>query len=310
MRVAVACACAAIGLLVVAAAGLTTSPAADARRDTTRRLDQLLARASAAPPATLCAPADHPATGRLTRISALTASWQSIAGCGAGSSTGVGGIKWVGRNVTGGLFNLQCQTNYTKLTDGFVYSVLNQITTEVNDRWGIGVSVPYLYKLARDPFGIGFDISNKGLGDVNVLLLRRFGAIRATTVTASIGLPTGTSAAQYQGNYLGQDQQLGVGTPNAALLLDHVFDNLWGPAVLGGSLVYPGETNSIENYRAPSGSVYGYVGYLLGPLVPAVGVSATGYYGADRDRGFPSDARPPGWSPRTPRSNGPANGSP
>ena len=106
---------------------------------------------------------------------ALTATWQSVGGCGAGSSTGVGGIKWVGRNVTGGLVNVQCQANYTRLADGYVYSVQNQVAADIGERWNIGVVVPYLYKYMVDPFGLRFDLSNQGLGDVNVLLTQPAG---------------------------------------------------------------------------------------------------------------------------------------
>ena len=56
---------------------------------------------------------------------------------------------------------------------------------------------------------------------------------------------------------------------------------------------YPGRANQLENFRAPSGTVYSYAGYLLGPVVPAIGVSATAFWGADRDRGLASDDRPP-----------------
>ncbi len=230
---------------------------------------------------------------RWSRLSALTASWQSIAGCGAGSSTGVGGIKWVGRNVSGGLVNVQCQGNYTRLDDGFVYSVQNQVTANVGERWNVGVVVPYLYKYMVDPFGLRFDLSNQGLGDINLLLTHRFGPIGATTVTASVGLPTGNHKAEHLSNYLKQDRQLGSGKPSGSLLIDHVIDHLWGPTVIGGTLVYPGAVNDLENYRAPSASLYGYAGYLLGALVPSLGLSATVYRGADRDRGLASDERPP-----------------
>ena len=257
------------------------------RRENQRRLDELVARAPIA--ARLCGDAGT----RIARLSALTAAWRSVGGCGAGSSTGVGGIKWVGRNVTGGLVNVQCQGNYTRLPDGYVYSVQNQVAADIGERWNIGVVVPYLYKYMVDPFGLRFDLSNQGLGDVNVLLTNRLGRIRATTVTLSISLPTGKHEAEYLDNYLKQDRQLGTGREGGSLLIDHVIDNLWGPTVIGGTLVYPGEANELENYRAPSASVYAYAGYLLGPLVPSLGISATGYSGKDRDRGLASDDRPP-----------------
>ena len=74
-------------------------------------------------------------------------------------------------------------------------------------------------------------------------------------------------------------------------MIDHTFDNLWGPAVIGAVGSYPGGENAIRNYRAPSATAYGYVGYLLGPFVPALGISGTVYQGPDRDIGLASDAR-------------------
>jgi hypothetical protein len=223
------------------------------------------------------------------------ASWATVGGCGAGSATGIGGVKWIGRSVRGGLFQVQCQANYLRLSDGYSYTVNNQITADLGEKWNAGVVVPYLYKYVSDPlmlreFHAGFDVSNAGLGDVNLLLTRRLGAINATTVTASLGLPTGTHDAMINNvNYLPQDRQLGAGKVSGGLLIDHVIDNIWGPVVLGGALSYPGAQNDLENYRAPSASVYAYAGYLLGPVVPAAGISATAFKDHDRDRGQDSD---------------------
>ena len=260
----------------------------------------LAAAALAATALALVLPTGRPGSAdvRARHLAARTASWQSVGGCGAGSSTGIGGIKWVGRNVSGGLFNVQTQGNYTRLDDGYAFALQNQITAPVGERWNLGVMVPYLYKFVRDPgglalFDMGYDVSNSGLGDVNLMLGRKFGAIGATTVTGSLGLPTGTHQAKAKDDLLRQDRQLGAGRYSGGLLVDHVMDNIWGPVVLGGSLVYPGGTNDLDNYRAPSASTYAYAGYLLGPLVPALGVSATYYRGQDRDRGMPSETRPP-----------------
>jgi hypothetical protein len=119
---------------------------------------------------------------------------------------------------------------------------------------------------------------------------RRLGAINDTTVTASLGLPTGTHDARIDNvNYLPQDRQLGLGKFSGALLVDHVIDNIWGPIVIGGAVNYPGSENDLENYRAPNASLYAYAGYLLGPLVPAAGLAVTGFKDHDRDRGQDSE---------------------
>lgn len=263
-----------------------------------RRLDAIGARESPSPARTYVS--EWGAAGpalllRINRLGPQLASWKSVGGCGAGSGVGIGGIKWVGRNVTGGLVAAQSQANYTRFADGHVYSVNNQLNVDLGEKWRAGVVIPYLYKLARDPAGLdrdmrGFDVSNQGLGDINALVTRRLGPINATSLTLSIGFPTGTSRAEYNPMvFLRQDFQLGAGSFSGAALIDHTIDNLWGPVVVGGVASYPGKESQVQNYRAPSGTVYAYAGYLLGPFVPAAGLSAAGYLGRDRDRGFPSE---------------------
>ncbi len=223
------------------------------------------------------------------RRGSLLSSWESIGGCGAGSSTGVGGIKWVGRSVRGGLFQLQTQGNYTQFKNGFAYTLNDQIGVDIGEKWNLGANIPYLYKYINDPFGLMYDVSNQGIGDVNLMATRKFGAINATAVTLSLGLPTGVHDAKYKSFILPQDRQLGAGNPSGLLILDHTLDNIWGPVVLGGVLSYPGGENDLKDYRSPSASLYAYAGYLLGPFVPALGASVTGFAAHDRDRAFPTD---------------------
>jgi hypothetical protein len=217
------------------------------------------------------------------------ASWQTIGGCGAGASSGTGaGVKWIGRNVTGGLFHVECQGNYVHTINGYNYVATTMVTRDLSERWNLGVSVPYLYKFyGDDPYGKDFDVVNKGLGDVNVLLTRRFGAIADNIVTLSLGAPTGTHDAHlpsYPAVVLPQDQQLGAGKISGSLMFDHVIDNVWGPTVLGGLASWRGGENELHNYRAPSASAYWYSSYLLGPFAPALGVSLTRFQDHDRDR--------------------------
>jgi hypothetical protein len=227
----------------------------------------------------------------LERTGALLASWQAVGGCGAGSATGIGGIKWIGRNVSGGLVHVQSQGNYTRLNKGFSFALQNQITGDLGAKWNVGVVVPYLYKYVSNFANQGYDLSNQGLGDVNLLITRRLGAINDTALTLSLGAPTGTHDANCMElnklliNCLPQDRQLGSGSISGALLLEHTVDNLWGPLVYGGTVAYPGRENSLHDYRAPSATLYGYGGYLVGPLVPAFGLSVTAFTGHDRDFG-------------------------
>jgi hypothetical protein len=220
----------------------------------------------------------------------LLASWQTVAGCGAGASTGTGGgIKWVGRSVTGGLFQAQCQANYVKLDDGYTYVVNTLVNANLGEKWNLGVNLPWLYKYWRDPYGFGFDLSNEGMGDTSVLLTRRLGAINATSLTLSFGIPTGGHKAANRGSPLRQDKQMGHGKFTGGAMLDHTFDNLWGPAVIGASVDYRGGKNELQSYRAPTASAYGYVGYLLGPFVPVAGLTVTGIRDKDQNEGREQD---------------------
>jgi hypothetical protein len=229
---------------------------------------------------------------RLARLGPLLASWETVGGCGAGASTGTGGgIKWVGRNVTGGLFHVEQQGAYLHTDYGYNYISSTLITHDLDANWNVGVSVPYLYKFMRNPVGLGFDVVNQGPGDVALLGTRHFGAIRDWSSTLTIGLPTGTHDAYIRtpDNLLPQDRQLGLGPHSttfvtASVLVDHTIDRDWGPTVLGGMANWRGGTNELKSTRVPNATVYAYSGYLLGPLVPALGVSMTGSAGHDVDR--------------------------
>jgi hypothetical protein len=226
----------------------------------------------------------------------LLAGWQTVGGCGAGASTGAGGgIKWIGRNVTGGLFRIETQGNYIAVPYGYNYVVNALISRDLTEKWNLGVAVPYLYKHMNNPFDRGFHVTNRGLGDVNLLVTRKLGAINATTVTAGVGLPTGKHDATlitYPEITIEQDRQLGLGKPTASLSVDHVFDELWGLMMVGGMVNWRGGENALRSYRAPSATGHGYLGYFLGPLTPAFGLQVTGLTGHDRDRGAEQKGTP------------------
>jgi hypothetical protein len=248
-----------------------------------RRLDALIAPGGAAP-------RDIPGSEvrlRAERIGRTLASWQSVGGCGAGASTGGGaGVKWVGRNVTGGLFHLECQSNYVRTDYGYNYIITTLVSADVSETWNLGLSVPWLYKYIRNPYGLGVDLANKGVGDVNALLTRKLGPINATSLTLSVGVPSGSHDVRFRNTeLLPQDRQLGLGKPTASLMLDHTMDHIWGPSILGGVLSWRGGENKLGAYRAPSATGYYYVSYMMGPFATAAGLSLTGFAGRDRDRG-------------------------
>lgn len=222
---------------------------------------------------------------RVERLGPLLASWETVGGCGAGASTGTGGgVKWIGRNVSGGLFHLECQGNYVRMPYGNNLIVSTLISRDLTEKWNLGVSGSFLSKYVRDPYGIGIDVTNRGPGDTNVLLTRRLGPINATSATLSVGIPTGVHDAEFRTQVLRQDQQLGFGRVTGTLIVDHTLDHLWGLSLIGATAGYRGGTNSLESYRGPSASGYAYTSYLLGPLAPAIGFTVTGVYGDDKDR--------------------------
>jgi hypothetical protein len=229
---------------------------------------------------------------RVEHLGPLLASWETVGGCGAGGTGGGGvGVKWIGHNTTGGLFNAQVMSNYVTTPDGYNLTTFAQISRDLDQgqKWNVGVIVPYLYKYYRNYLQLPVDISNGGLGDINVLLTRRLGPINATSVTAGLGLPTGIHDAQYRHEYLTQDKQLGLGNFTGFAMLDHTMDQTWGLIVLGGVAAYRGGRNDLQSYRAPSGSLYAYTGYFLGPFVPAIGASFTGFLSKDQDRTLDQD---------------------
>jgi hypothetical protein len=268
-----------------------------------RRLEALgTAENQSAPLATSCGAglpgAPDPALAvRIEEPSGFVASWQTVGGCGAGSGGGSSvGLKWIGRNVTGGLFNVQEQVTYTELGQpGYPeYNVFfnTLITTDIGQEWNVGVNLPLVYKYLVDPTHLGgsgvpaVDYSNSGLGDINILATRKLGRTNSLALTGVVGIPTGVYDARFTagGTPINQSQQIGFGEPTASLILDKNLDQMWGLIVLGGAAAWRGGENRIHNYRAPSGTLYGYAGYFLGPLVPAFGLSVTGFTGHDRDQ--------------------------
>lgn len=242
-------------------------------------------------------PIDPQLALRVRWLAPLLASWQTVGGCGAGSSAGAGAsVKWIGRSTTGGLFQTQILGSYVHLAEGVLFSsgynlsLTAQVTRDLGEKWNIGVVVPYLYKYYRDYHELPVDISNAGIGDVNLLLTRRLGPINATSITASVGLPTGAYDTQYKMDYLTQEKQLGLGRWSGSLTLDHTLDQTWGLIVLGGSGSYRGGENALGNYRAPAAGLWAYSGYFMGPFVPALGLSVNHFFGHDRDRTLEQDS--------------------
>ncbi len=230
---------------------------------------------------------------RVEELDGLVASWQTIGGCGAGAgAASSAGLKWVGRNVTGGLFNVQEQVSYTNLGTSpynehnfFINTFIN---ADVEPKWNLGIIIPLVYKYLDDPMHLApeppINYSNAGLGDISLLVTRRLGATNATSLTGIVGLPTGPWDSTYPGGrVLNQNAQLGYGKLTGSLVVDHTLDKVWGLVVLGGFAADRGGHNELDNYRAPTAGVYSYTGYFMGPFVPSVGLILSGFKGHDVD---------------------------
>ncbi len=260
------------------------------------RVDRLARLTAAGLPAATCLPGSLAGAMPASPGAPLLAAWQSVAGCGASSATGGGGgVKWIGRSVTGGLFGVQCQASYSpllavrdKIEHHFVVNTL--ITTEITDRVSLGINIPLVYKYLRDPYQLDIDLSNSGLGDTSIQVTRQLGPIGATALTATVGVPTGKWDTTYRNSPMPQHQQLGFGKATGSLTLDHTMDQTWGLVVLGGLGSWRGGQNHWESYRAPSATAYTYAGLYLGSFVPSVGFTTTGFLGHDRDRSQPENS--------------------
>ncbi|HEX4355029.1 MAG TPA: hypothetical protein VHZ95_18990 [Polyangiales bacterium] len=237
-------------------------------------------------------PIDPMLSVRVQRLGPLLASWETVGGCGAGSTAGAGTVKWIGRGTTGGLFTDLTQANYIHLHDAQNYVISTQLSRDINEQWTVGVFVPFVFKRYDNYLvlpGASYDISNGGIGDINALGTFRFGPINENALTLSIGVPTGSYDARYKTILLTQEKQLGIGRVTGSLTLDHTIDETWGIVVLGGIASWRGGQNSLGNYRSPNASLYAYAGYFLGPFVPAIGVTVSGFTKPDRDEGIDQD---------------------
>lgn len=255
----------------------------------------------AAHPQSCAAPDDEVLSLRLDRLGPLLASWETIGGCGAGGGTAGTGIKWIGRQTTGGLFQVQTLNNFVSIPatgptgaalGGYNFISNNQITTDFTDKWNAGVSIPYAWKWYPNPFGNGA-LWNAGLADMNVLATRKLGDDNSSSLTGILTLPTGTYQATYGGSLLPPDEQLGFGRVTGSLVLDHTFDKDWGLILVGGAANYRGGTNAVHYYRAPSATAYAYTGYMLGPLVPAAGINVVGQTRQDTRGDFGENVNTP-----------------
>ena len=281
----------AASILVLAAIALV--PVADrilARhqvRQQVRELERAAAHEKGTHPS--CAAPEGPRPLLAVREEIPLASWGNIGGCGAGggsASAPGGGIKWVGRNVTGGLLDVQCLPSETEAHGNWFSTVSTRLGVSPAQRWGLALYVPVLYKVG-DVTVLGQTKTARiaGFGDLSFEVSRKLG-ISGSHYLALIGsAPVGAHDAVRQGIVLPQRLQLGSGVLGTTAQYQYTRDRDWGLMLLGGTVNYGGWQNDIGDWRAPSATASAHVGYLLGPLVPSAGLTLFGKPVHDRERG-------------------------
>src|SRR4051812_23574674 len=225
----------------------------------------------------------------LPPVASLLASWQSVGGCGAGGSSASssgGGIKWVGRSVTGGLVDAQMLMVGTQAQGNQVSAFTARLGGSPLRRVGLALYVPVLYK-AGDVSVLGAPRTAHiaGFGDLGLELSYKFGAIDSHQLSCIASVPTGSADAVREGVVLPQHLQLGSGVPGLTAQYQQTRDQDWGLVLLGATASYGGWENSVGDYRAPSATAYAHVGYLRGGWVPSAGLTAFGKPVHDRERG-------------------------
>jgi hypothetical protein len=219
------------------------------------------------------------------------ASWSTVGGCGAaGSSASApgGGIKWIGRNVTGGLIDAQALTTQTYAKGNQFTTLSTRIGGSPTPRWGIALNVPILYKVGDvSVLGTTRNARISGFGDLSLEVSYKLGPIASHQLMLVASAPTGSSDAVRQGVVLPQHLQLGSGVPGLTVQYQHTRDHDWGLVLLGGTASYAGWENGIGDYRSPSATAFAHVGYLLGPWVPSAGLTLFAKPQHDRERGAP-----------------------
>jgi hypothetical protein len=279
--------------LVLALAAVALYPVADralARRrarQQLRELEQAVASKAQAPASTEALQA--PSSLLPVREEIPLASWGSIGGCGAGggSSSGPGGgIKWVGRNVTGGLLDVQCLPSETLSHGNSFSTLLTRVGVSPTQRWGLALYAPVLYKVG-DVTVLGQTKTARiaGFGDLNLEVSRKLGRTGAHLLSLIASTPVGAHDAVRQGIVLPQYLQLGSGVLGATAQYQYTRDRDWGLMLMGGTVNYGGWENSIGDWRAPSATASTHVGYIVGPLVPSAGLTLFGKPVHDRERG-------------------------
>ena len=288
---------AAVALALVAVCLYPVAHRELARREAVAAIEHLVAA-----PASSAALERVPSDADLLELrsgSSPLASWGNIGGCGAGgggSGAATGGVKWVGRGVTGGAVDLQLTGGETFLEGGYYSSMTLRLGTALDHKWLMGVNLPFLVNVQQ------VEIAELGrertavlpaFGDVSVELTRKLGMDNASSLTFSLAIPTGDHDVVREGVVLPQQMQPGAGVFSGGMTLEHTFDQEWGLIVLGGSVNYGGRENQIVDSRCPGGTrgdrrgsgaaAWVHAGYIAGPFLPSAGLTLSGKFAHNQE---------------------------
>lgn len=173
--------------------------------------------------------------------------WESVGGCGTGSSPTAGsgsGLRWVGQGVTGAIVDVELMASRTVNTSQEVSSdeknkslltrdmlAFSPVITWRPGQNDIALSLPYRVNESSQ-FG-----SVAGLGDLGLSAARSFGMTGMLSATAMVSAPTGGNRLYTRSDDLfAPDMQLGSGVFGAGLEVGMDLDREWG--IITGSLGY------------------------------------------------------------------------
>jgi hypothetical protein len=270
----------------LALAALALTPAMD-RALARRHADRALAAGARVPRGNH--PVAIPAPALAGGFSGALSSWATVGGCGAAGSSASGpggGIQWVGRQVTGGLLDVQALTTQTFAHGNLFTAVATRLGMSAGPRFGFALNVPVLYKVGEvTVLGATKTARLSGFGDLSVELSYKLGSIGSHRVMLIGIVPIGAHDAVRQGVVLPQHLQLGSGVPGVTGHYQHTRDHDWGLVLLGATASYAGWENALGDSRSPSATAYAHAGYIAGRFVPSAGLTLFGKPLHDRERG-------------------------
>lgn len=227
----------------------------------------------------------------LATIEPTTSSWASIGGCGVGGSGG-GDIRWIGRRAPGGLIETECLVSYSAGEDLKTTKVSFKASGDVPGRFNIGLQVPYLYSRRYDSdyvlfSGIDEDLVVSSMGDLALLVSRKFGMTGETVANLTIGIPTAPYDLTQGGWHIPYDAQPGRGKVTVSVGTEHIFEKDYGPIIAGLSYSYNGGENDVGDFRGDTIATYGYFSYRMERMVHSAGLNLSFSLADDRNQWTP-----------------------